>query len=75
MARKSKNQAANSGVGIAIGIMLGTAFGISTHNLAVGLAFGLMVGAALERLPQRPVDGTPLDAAGVERILFRCAIP
>jgi hypothetical protein len=48
------------GRGIAIGIMLGTAFGISTNNLAVGLAFGLMVGAALEALLQRPVDGTPL---------------
>jgi hypothetical protein len=47
-------------VGIVIGIMLGTAFGISTNNLAAGLASGLMIGAALEKLRQRPVDGTPL---------------
>ncbi|NTW96927.1 MAG: hypothetical protein HGB28_00035 [Oscillochloris sp.] len=58
MAQKSKNQAPNSGVGIAIGIMLGTTFGVSTHHLVVGLAFGLLIGAALEKLLQRPVDGT-----------------
>jgi len=58
MDRKSSRQFPKWGVGIAIGILLGTAFGISTNNLAVGLAFGLMVGAALEKLRRRPIDGT-----------------
>lgn len=58
MKHKSKRQAPYGGVGIAIGIMLGTAFGITTNNLAVGLAFGFMQGAALE-MRQRPVNGPP----------------
>jgi len=53
MDRKSSRQFPKWGVGIAIGILLGTAFGISTNNLAVGLAFGLMIGAALEKLRRR----------------------
>lgn len=62
--KKSTRQAPHGGVGIAIGIMLGTAFGVSTNNLAVGLAFGLLIGAALEKLLQRPVDGTPPPQTG-----------
>lgn len=57
---QSNRQSQHGGVGIAIGIMLGTAVGVATHNLAIGLAFGLMLGAALEALRQHPVDETPL---------------